>query len=324
MKPKLLLVWLVFASSLFASERRTISALGKLIPGEGIIYLQASMFSQETPVIEALLVREGDAVTKGQLLATTRHRAVAEAMVKLAAAQLDEAKSKLELVEAGEEKEEVAAQIALVASLDAQFRLEQTVFKRRERLSQANAVASEEVDTVRLEQEIADQRLDQAKKKLEAMNHVRPEDVRIAKATIACAEAELKRVEALAALTEIRAPVDGRVLSIEVQGGESPGPAGVLALGQPEEMQVEAEVFAADLGQVQVGSRAEVTGDAFPGALQGRVSRVEPLIRSSRLRPTDPRVSTDNRVARVTVKLDDASKLGGSSNAEVVVTFPGD
>ena len=60
---------------------------------------------------------------------------------------------------------------------------------------------------------------------------------------MAKAEAEVVRTKALAAITQLRSPISGQVLSIETWPGEMPKNDGVIALGDVEHMRAEAEVI---------------------------------------------------------------------------------
>jgi len=302
-------------------SERPISALGRLLPGDDIIYLQAPFFTYETPVIRTLEVKEGDRVTKGQLLATTFHTDIAKGMLQVAEASLQEAKDRLALTKAGVEPAELAAQNSLVSSLEAECELQNNLYQRRIKLGNENAVSSEEVDTNRLRRDVALRQLDQARKHLEAMKHVRPEDVQIAESDVAKAEAEVSRTKALAAITQLRSPIDGEVLSIETWPGEMQKSDGVMAIGDVDHMRAEAEVYSGDVRRLKVGQPAEVTGDMFAKPLKGKIRAIEPMARGSILRSLNPQEPSDNWVLRVTVDLDQPELASAYSGAQVVVRF---
>lgn len=304
-----------------AVSERPISALGRLLPGDEIIYLQAPLFTSETPVIRTLEVKEGDRVTKGQVVATTFHFEIAQGMLQVAEASLQEAKDRLTLTKAGVEPAELEAQNSLVSSLEAECELQNNLYQRRIKLGSEKAVSSEEVDTNRLKRDVAQRQLDQARKHLEAMKHVRPEDVRIAESGVAKAGAEVTRAKALAAITQLRSPINGQVLSIETWPGEMPKSDGVMAIGDVDHMRAEAEVYSGNVRFLKVGQPAEVTGDMLAKPLKGKIRAIEPMARGSILRSLNPQEPSDNWVLRVTVDLDQPELASAYSGAQVVVRF---
>jgi HlyD family secretion protein len=304
-----------------AVSERPISALGRLLPGDEIIYLQAPLFTSETPVIRTLEVKEGDRVTKGQVVATTFHFEIAQGMVQVAEASLQEAKDRLTLTKAGVEPAELEAENSLVSSLEAECELQNNLYQRRIKLGNEKWVSPEEVDTNRLRRDVAQRQLDQARKHLEAMKHVRPEDVRIAESGVAKAEAEITRAKALAALTQLGSPINGQVLSIETWPGEMPKSDGVMAIGDVDHMRAEAEVYSGNVRLLKVGQPAEVTGDMLAKPLKGKIRAIEPMARGSILRSLNPQEPSDNWVLRVTVDLDQPELASAYSGAQVVVRF---
>lgn len=76
---------------------------------------------------------------------------------------------------------------------------------------------------------------------------------------------------------EIRAPVDGRVLDIE-SISERPVAAGthLLSIGQPDDLEIVADVLSTDAVRLQVGNTAIVERWGGPNTLKARLSEIEP------------------------------------------------
>lgn len=75
----------------------------------------------------------------------------------------------------------------------------------------------------------------------------------------------------------ITAPVDGRVLDIEVIS-ERPVSAGtrLLSIGAPDDLEIVADVLSTDAVRLEVGDRAMVERWGGAGVLEARVSKIEP------------------------------------------------
>ncbi len=91
------------------------------------------------------------------------------------------------------------------------------------------------------------------------------------------ARARLARAEHDLALAGILSPIDGLVLERFEQGG-GPLPAGqaLLRLGNPQELEVVAEVLTQDALRLGVGNAVRLTAAGLGESLDARVKRVEP------------------------------------------------
>lgn len=91
------------------------------------------------------------------------------------------------------------------------------------------------------------------------------------------ARARLARAEHHLTLAKIDAPIDGVVLERFEQGG-GPLPAGqpLLRLGNPEALEVVADVLTQDALHLKQGAVVHLTASGLGGSLEGRVKRVEP------------------------------------------------
>jgi len=298
-----------------------VSCLGRLVPGDDILLIQVPYFTQEPAIVEELLVKEGEKVSKGQLLARTHHADLAREMANEARAKWEVAKKNLELVKAGAEATVIAAQKAQVFRLKAETALEEALYQRRLQLQKDQAISHEEMESAQLKSEASRMRVEQAEKTLLSLSTVQKEKIDLAAAQVAEAESTLKRTEALAALTEIRSPIDGRVLRIHARAGETAGEKGLLELGDTEHMRIEAEVHVSDIRRVAAGQKAEIQSEAFSGKLTGRVQSVDPLVHPNRFLDSDPKAMRENRVVSVWLVLDEPSAVQNLAGAEVSVVI---
>ena len=123
---------------------------------------------------------------------------------------------------------------------------------------------------------------------------------------LADAQAELSKVNAELALTELRAPIAGTVLRIHTRQGERPGNDGVLELGASNRMEALIEVYESDINRVRLGQSVSLTSEngGFSGTLRGQVIRISPQVRQRQVLSTDPTGDADARIVEVRVALD--------------------
>ena len=101
-----------------------------------------------------------------------------------------------------------------------------------------------------------------------------------AEANVRINEATLKRAQVDLQRCTIRAPIDGVVISRNVNVGQTvaaslSAPTLFLIVNDLSKMQIEANVAEADIGRVKLGQDAEFTVDAFPSqTFRGKVSQI--------------------------------------------------
>jgi HlyD family secretion protein len=138
---------------------------------------------------------------------------------------------------------------------------------------------------------------------------------------VAVLEAQLARAEAERRLTQVRAPIEGRVLDVHARPGERVGSDGILELGATQAMYAIAEVYETDVSRVAVGQRARVTSPVFAKDLTGVVDKVRPKIQKNDALGTDPAARKDARVVEVEIELDDSAPVAGLTHVQVEVTL---
>jgi HlyD family secretion protein len=134
-------------------------------------------------------------------------------------------------------------------------------------------------------------------------------------------EAQRDRAQAELRLTEVRSPIDGRVLDVHRRAGERVGADGILDLGATQAMFAIAEVYETDIGRVAVGQRARVTSPVFSTALGGVVESIRPKIEKQDALGTDPAARQDARVVEVEIRLDESAAVAGLTQVQVEITI---
>jgi HlyD family secretion protein len=299
-----------------------VGALGRVEPASRVRRLGPPS-SLAVNRVDRLLVREGDQVAAGQLLAEFADAALKDAAVLEASAAVMEADASLARVKAAGRPSEIEAQQARIASLAAQEDIARRDAARSAELvpSGAGARAIAERDRAAADRAAADQR--QAVAQLVTLEQPRPEDVALAEAHLRTAQAELARTRADAALSRVFAPVAGKILKIYARPGDLVGADGLLDLADLDRLDVVADVYEADLPRVRLGAAAEVV---VPGDLQRYAARVEEigrLVRHTTEAGVDPVAAVDGRTVevRLAVLPDGGEALRHRINMQVQVAI---
>jgi HlyD family secretion protein len=297
-----------------------VGARGWLEP-EGQVYQIAAPTTPEGTRVERLHFAEGAWIEKGEILAELDTLARREAALLEARAQVQLARHRLDLTRAGPKVEDVLAQEAAVAQARVNLENAQTNLSRLASLRNTRAIAEEEVDLRKSQVESAKQALRQAEATLAALKVVRPEDVAIAQAEIARAEATQARAAADLEACRIRSPITGQVLKIHARAGERVGDKGIAEIGNTSRMQAVAEVYEADVPRLRVGQPAIVRVQSMRNQMTGRVSQIGWIVGRRDVLDNDPVKDTDARVVEVRIDLDSpfSEQVAGLSYARVEV-----
>lgn len=256
------------------------AANGKVDVEGGIIPVAA----RRAGIIREVLVNEGDAVARGQILARQEDEEPRLAANRASAA-LGEARARL-----------VGLEVAV-----------STARRERERL---RALAESNF--------LAAQKLDQAD------DQVRQSEAELAlgQATVDTARAALAQAQYELELTLVRAPVEGRIARRYANPGAGASTLNVSTLFDLEPKApriVRAEVTEGSLPAVAVGQAVEISPEAEPGKrYRGEVLRVSAVFGARRLQSDDPAERKDERVVEVVVSAGEAPLLIGQ---RVLVRF---
>jgi len=329
-----------------------IGALGRLQPNGRVITVGGPMGER----VGELLVREGDRVRAGDVIARLDNYAERLAERNLAAAQLaeaqaqlassttvrrlevEEARTRLQQVDLPRQRE-IAAQQAIIRQLEAELRDAQTNLERFQNLYQEGAVSQLDVDQRRLRVQQAQESLNSAQATLARIESSRLADVNNVQTQLQVSEASLQALpsqtplqsltrslelaEARLQRAEIRAPQDGQILRIRRYPGEVIDQEGIVQLGDTSRMYVVAEVYETDVPKVRVGQPVQISSPAFPETLQGEVDFIGLQIGRKDVLSTNPAEDVDARVVEVKVRIDpqDNELAARLTNMQVTVTI---
>ncbi len=298
-----------------------VGALGRLEPGWKILRLAPSSTAEGGGQVESLAVEEGDEVHQGDVIAVLDSNRRKGAALSEARAQVLIASAKLAQVKAGPKSDDVAALTAAVElQVDAVANAE-SEYQRVLRLSASKATTDEEVDRRKSLFHRDQHLLEQTRSQLSALTTIRPEDVQVAVAELAKAEAGVSRAEAEWEDTHVRSPIDGRILKIFARPGERISTEGLAEIGDTAKMQAVAEVHERDAPLVKIGQPAVVKVQSLAGEITGEVVHVGWKVGRRVVLDNDPVKDTDARVVEVRIQLDSAAnqRVAGLSYARVEV-----
>lgn len=329
-----------------------VAALGRVEPAGGVMQIA----SPENGVISELLVDVGDSVAGGQTLAYLNLYEVRSAERDFAESQLIEAQQQLSaqqqlgnarIAEADTRVDQVdlpqleamRSQAAQIKDLEAQLNLAEIDLGRFERLAVQGAIARQQLDSQRAEVAQIQQKIAAAEATLTQLESARLANIDNAAAQVSAAEADLLLAQANAgvrsaeqnlALAEarlaqsvIRSPINGQVIEVFVEPGESVDSQSVLSLGNTQTMQVVAEVFETDVGLVEVGQSATIRSrnGAFDQDLTGTVESVALQIFKNDVLDDDPAANADARVVEVDITVDQPAVIDSLTNLQVDVVI---
>lgn len=290
MNKNLLLAFFLVAHSAIAAEpvsdaAQRLVCVGRIEPVDG----EAEVSAQMSGTLAAVLVKEGDWVTNGTVLA--------EIAAPQEKAALDLALAKLARVKAGNGKEEIAAAEANRDAVAAQLALAESELRRALKLREQNIISEDELDTRRQEADTLRKQLASAEKQMEAMKRgPLPEDVALAKSEVEVAQAAY-------GLRLVTAQADGFILDLHRHAGDFVAltfPTPILRMANTRKLRARIEINEQDVYRIKPGMDGEFTafGSIQPG---GRliVKTILPSFAPRRLFEPDSTARMDTRTLQV-------------------------
>jgi HlyD family secretion protein len=265
--------------------------------------------SKANGIIEKLLVDVGEPVTPGQVLA--------ELDKEMLVAQLREARANLQAAEAGRigavaqlEKNRIEA-----AGPDVEFT--RRAAARAEQLYSQRLLPQSGLDEAKSNYEVALNKQQSAKGQLV----VARARVSEAEAQVAQARANVERAEEELRNATIRSPINGTVLTRDVEVGSpvssilnlGANATLVMTLGDINQVFVRGKVDEADIGRVKLGQAARITVETFKDrTFQGKVTQISPMgVEKENVTTFEVKVSIQNPGNEL--------KANMTANAEVVL-----
>ena len=283
---------------------KSVVATGKVTP-----ITKVEVKSKASGIVKKLLVDYGDRVKKGQLLAQLDKIEI-EAQVAQSQAALEAAQANLKSSQADFERAKVDAEGPDVPVLKRAY-------------DRATGMAKDGV--------VSASALDDAEKNYEmALNkqNVSKAQVTVLKAKIAQAQAQvvqdqanLTQLDEQLSYTDIISPIDGIVLSRDVEMGDAVSSILVLGssatlvmtLGDTSEVYVKGKVDESDIGKVYLGQRARIKVESFKDkTFDGKVTKISPMgVEKDNVTTFEVRVSIQNPGGELKAEM--------TANAEIIL-----
>jgi len=258
----------------------TVSANGTVQPEVSV-----NVSPKASGILKQLLVKEGDYVQKGQVLAYMDASNL-QGQLRQAQGNLAAADANLQRVTAGNREQDTAQAKAKLQ--DAQFALRQAEddLQRNKSLNQAGAISKQAYATVLTTRDRAKAQVKQFKEALELSRvGARPEDIEEARAQVRAIQGAVQIIQTNLNDMVIRAPFTGIVARKFADPGSfvTPTTAGsavtsatsssILSLASRN--QIVAQVAEANIAQIHIGLVGTIQADAYPGkTLTGKVTQI--------------------------------------------------
>jgi ABC exporter DevB family membrane fusion protein len=251
--------------------------------------------------IARILVKEGDAVREGQVVAALVNEDL-QAQVRQAEQELTVARARLVELEAGARTEEILEADARLRGATAHIIEARNELRRNRELYRRQLISQSTLDAAVAAFKMARSAVEAATQRKTLLEKgPRPETVQLYRDQVHLAKAALDYARMRLDKTIIRSPIDGTVIERYLDEGEGVTPEiPILAIADLSKVWVNAEVDETDAGRIHLGDRAEVTSNAYPGmTFQGSVREIADYTGARKIRPKDPAVNLGLKVLQV-------------------------
>ena len=283
---------------------KSVVATGKIEP-----ITKVEIKSKASGIVKKLYVEYGDRVKAGQKLAEL-DRVEIEAQVRSQTANVEAAEANLRSTKADYDRAKVDAEGPDLPML-------QRAYERAKKMAKEGVVSEANLDDAQKAYELAINKQSVAKAQLGVLK------AKIAQsdAQVQSAHAQLKQLEEQLSYTTIYAPIDGLVLSRDVEVGDAVSSILVLGssatlvmtIGDVSEVYVKGKVDESDIGKVYLGQPARIKVESFKDkTFTGKVTKISPMgVEKDNVTTFEVRVSINNPGGEL--------KAAMTANAEIIL-----
>jgi HlyD family secretion protein len=283
---------------------KSVVATGKVTP-----ITKVEVKSKASGIVKKLLVDYGDRVKKGQLLAQLDKIEI-EAQVEQSKAALEAAQANLRSTQADLERAKVDAEGPDVPLL-------KRAYDRATGMAKDGVVSASALDDAQKNYEMSLNKQNVSKAQVTVLKA----KIAQAQAQVAQDQANLKQLEEQLSYTDIVSPIDGIVLSRDVQMGDAVSSILVLGssatlvmnLGDTSEVYVKGKVDESDIGKVYLGQPARIKVESFKDkTFNGKVTKISPMgVEKDNVTTFEVRVSIMNPGGELKAEM--------TANAEIIL-----
>jgi HlyD family secretion protein len=283
---------------------KSVVATGKVTP-----ITKVEVKSKASGIVKKLYVEYGDMVKKGQPLAQL-DKVEIEAQVEQSHAALAAAQANLTSSEADYERARVDAEGPDVP-------MNKRAYERAQSMAKDGVVSVSSLDDAQKNYDMSVNKQNVAK----AQVIVLKAKIAQAQAQVAQDQANLKQLEEQLSYTDIVSPLDGIVLSRDVEVGDAVSSILVLGssatlvmtIGDTSEVYVKGKVDESDIGKVYLGQPARIKVESFKDkTFNGKVTKISPMgVEKDNVTTFEVRVSINNPGGELKAEM--------TANAEIIL-----
>jgi len=283
---------------------KSVVATGKVEP-----ITKVEIKSKASGIVKKLYVDAGDRVKKGQVLAEL-DRVEISAQVEQAQASLEASEASLTGSQADFERAKVDAEGPDVPTL-------KRAYERAQGMAKEGVVSASALDDAQRNYVLALNKQNVAKAQLQVLNA----KIGQAKAQVARDKATLQQLEEQRSYTTVVSPIDGIILSRDVEVGDAIssilvlGSSATLIMteGDTSEVYVKGKVDESDIGKVYLGQPARIKVESFKDkTINGKVTKISPMgVEKDNVTTFEVRVSINNPGGEL--------KAAMTANAEIIL-----
>ncbi|HEU4414839.1 MAG TPA: efflux RND transporter periplasmic adaptor subunit [Candidatus Angelobacter sp.] len=283
---------------------KSVVATGKIEPITNV-----EVKSKASGIVQKLLVDYGDTVKKGQVLAELDKQEIL--------AQVNQQKASLQAAEAAARAADADLQRSKVDAEGPDIPMLKRAYERAQKMAKDGVVSESALDDAQKNYELAVN-----KQQLGRANVVSATSkLKQAEAQVAEAQAQLEEKEREYDNSTIVSPIDGIVLSRDVEVGSAVSSILVLGssatlvmtLGDIREVYVKGKVDESDIGNVYLGQPARIKVESYKDrTFSGKVTKISPMgVEKDNVTTFEVRASIDNTKGELKSQM--------TANAEIVL-----
>lgn len=311
---------------------------GRTVAGAGIVEAETENFSIGAPlpgvIMEVYVPVEmvGKIVKKGDPLFLVDTRQL-KAQLEYQKANLEAAKAQLAKLDAQPRPEEVPPSRAAVKAAQSNLELQEDNVKRYTELRPTNAIPEKDWKQSILSADQARHQLAQAKANLDLLEAgAWKYDKDIARANVALAKAQVEQTQTDIDRSLVCAPIDGRVLQVNVRPGEyagTPPSQALVVLGRVAKLHIRVDIDEHDIPRAYKLFHEDIAAVASPRGDPSmkfplKFVRVEPYVIPKKSLTGDNTERVDTRVLQVIYRVEqDAAALYVGMQVDVFLNGDG-
>jgi HlyD family secretion protein len=283
---------------------KSVVATGKVEP-----ITKVEVKSKASGIVKKLLVDAGDRVKKGQLLAQLDKEEIS-AQVAQSSAGLQAAEASLKSAQADFERAKVDAEGPDVPLL-------KRAYERATGMAKEGVVSTSALEDAQKNYEMALNKQNASKAQVTVLKA----KIAQAEAQVAQDKANLEQLKEQLSYTDIISPIDGVILSRNVEMGDAVSSILVLGssatlvmtLGDTSEVYVKGKVDESDIGKVYLGQSARIKVESFKDkTFNGHVTKISPMgVEKDNVTTFEVRVSINNPGGELKAEM--------TANAEIIL-----